>query len=119
MQHYYQEDKNWPNIYIEIESCPTLKQTKSENGRVTMTNAHEIMVSSQPQRPMPGSDSLAEIQISTLVWNRERVIRLSGLDMTVFLLNCQMPPPIINPSQFSCRITMSRSFQSLVSVLRI
>ena len=37
----------------------TLKQTKREKGRVTMTNPQEIMVSSHPHRPMPGSDSPA------------------------------------------------------------
>ena len=38
----------------------TLKQTKSENGSVTATMPHEIMVRSQPQIPMPLSDSSAE-----------------------------------------------------------
>ena len=38
----------------------TLKQTKSENGSVTATMPHEIMVRSHPQRPMPLSDSSAE-----------------------------------------------------------
>ena len=35
----------------------TLKQTKREKGRVTITIPHEIMVRSQPQIPIPGSDS--------------------------------------------------------------
>ena len=38
----------------------TLKQTQSENGSVTMTRAHEIVVSNQPHRPTPLSDSSAE-----------------------------------------------------------
>ena len=40
----------------------TLKQTHSENGRVTTTKTHEMAVSSQPQRPMPLSDSSAEME---------------------------------------------------------
>jgi len=39
-------------------SCTTLKQTNSEKGNVTITNPQEIIVSSQPHRPIPGSDSL-------------------------------------------------------------
>ena len=37
-----------------------MKQTKSENGSVTATMPHEIMVRSHPQRPIPLSDSSAE-----------------------------------------------------------
>ena len=37
-----------------------MKHTKRENGSVTATIPHEIMVRSQPQRPMPLSDSSAE-----------------------------------------------------------
>ncbi len=37
-----------------------MKHTKSENGSVTATMPHEIIVSSQPQRPIPLSDSSAE-----------------------------------------------------------
>ena len=37
----------------------TLKHTKREKGRVTITIPHEIMVRSQPQIPIPGSVSSA------------------------------------------------------------
>ena len=36
---------------IEKQHWLTLKQTNSENGKVTMTNAQEIIVNSHPQRP--------------------------------------------------------------------
>ena len=39
-----------------------MKQTKREKGSVMATIPHEIMVRSQPQRPMPLSDSSAETQ---------------------------------------------------------
>ena len=38
----------------------TLKQTQSEKGSVTKTRAQEMAVSSQPQSPIPLSDSSAE-----------------------------------------------------------
>ena len=47
----------------------TLKQTKREKGRVTITNPHEIMVSSQPQRPMPGVSSPARRQARKKHWH--------------------------------------------------
>ena len=37
-----------------------MKQTKREKGSVMATIPHEIMVRSQPQIPMPLSDSSAE-----------------------------------------------------------
>ena len=44
----------------EHKSELTLKQTQSEKGSVTKTRAQEMAVSSQPQRPIPLSDSSAE-----------------------------------------------------------
>ena len=46
-------------VSVAESVCPTLKQTQSENGSVTMTRPQEIAVSSHPQRPMPLSDSSA------------------------------------------------------------
>ena len=43
----------------------TLKQTQSENGSVTITRAHEMVVSNQPHRPTPLSDSSAEREKKT------------------------------------------------------
>ena len=37
----------------------TLKQTQSENGRVTMTSPHDMAVRIQPHRPIPLSVSSA------------------------------------------------------------
>ncbi len=45
-----------------IDDILTLKQTQSENGSVTTTNAHEMAVRSHPQRPIPLSDSSAEVK---------------------------------------------------------
>ena len=48
--------------HAEAGRVITLKHTKREKGSVTATIPHEIMVSSQPQIPMPLSDSSAEMK---------------------------------------------------------
>ena len=49
----------WDFLYFVI--LRTLKHTKREKGMVTTTKPQESMVSIQPQRPMPWSDSSAEM----------------------------------------------------------
>jgi len=51
-----------------------LKQTQSENGKVTNTSAHEIAVKSQPQSPIPLSDSSAVMKISSLLLTPSYVV---------------------------------------------
>ena len=60
-------DKEWLNsaksknsFEIISEQSITLKQTQSEKGNVTMTMSHENAVRSQPQTPIPTSESPAE-----------------------------------------------------------
>ena len=63
----------WPNsknsFVIICKQSVTLKQTQSEKGNVTMTMSHENAVRSQPQTPIPTSESPAEKQT-----NEQRLI---------------------------------------------
>ena len=58
------------NHLFSSSITPTLKQTQSENGSVTITSPHDIVVSNQPQMPTPSPDSSA-IKIKV----RESLIR--------------------------------------------
>ena len=60
---------------------PTLKQTQSENGSVTITSPHDIVVSNQPQRPTPLSDSSAINETKDKI----TVLMLSKLSNTLFI----------------------------------
>ena len=56
------------HIRVAITFILTLKHTQSENGSVTMTKAHDMAVSSQPQRPTPLSDSSAEMKMNKIMF---------------------------------------------------
>ena len=63
--------------HAEVGRVITLKHTKREKGSVTATIPHEIMVSSQPQSPMPLSASSAEMSKRRGVVKVLHICRLS------------------------------------------
>ncbi len=59
--------KRYKEKYFYDKGLNTLKQTHKEKGRVTMTISHEKAVRSQPQTPMPTSESPAEKNVKKLL----------------------------------------------------